>query len=106
MLIFTANGYYTSVNSRPDIPKFASGSRMTGTPDENKAVVQGSIGTFGTYAVDASGKQLTYKVQGGTWPGWTGTEQKRQIMLAGDDLTMTLTASYGGTSELVYKRLK
>jgi hypothetical protein len=106
LLIFTANGYYTSVNSRPDIPKFASGSRMTGTPEENKAVVQGSIGSFGTYTVDASGKQLTYKVQGGTWPGWTGTDQKRQIALVGDDLTLTLTASYGGTSDLVYKRVK
>src|SRR5262249_52921942 len=35
---------------RSDLPKFASNNRDMGTPEENKAVVQGSITYFGTYS--------------------------------------------------------
>src|SRR5207244_7465696 len=33
----------------PDVPKFASNSRIAGTPEENKAAVHGGIATFGKY---------------------------------------------------------
>jgi hypothetical protein len=105
-IIFTSDGRYSSVNLRPDIPKFASGNRMQGTADENKAVVQGSIGSFGTYTVSPDGKVLILKIEGSTWPSWIGTEQKRNLTLAGDELKYTVTASIGGTSELTYKRIK
>jgi hypothetical protein len=52
LLIFTENGYFSSQIVRSDLPKFASNNRAQGTPEENKAVVQGSIATFGTYTVD------------------------------------------------------
>jgi ABC-type uncharacterized transport system substrate-binding protein len=37
---------------RSDLPKFGSNNRMSGTPEENKAIVQGSIAYFGTYSID------------------------------------------------------
>jgi len=43
---------------RADLPKFGSGSRLQGTPDENKAIVQGTVSSFGTYTVD-EGKKLS-----------------------------------------------
>jgi hypothetical protein len=104
--IFTRSGNYASVNTRPDIPKFADGNRMKGTADENKAVVQGTIAHFGTYSISPDGKSLLLKVEGGTWPSWVGTEQKRDLTLVGDDLKYSVVASIGGTSELVYKRVK
>jgi hypothetical protein len=103
---FTANGRYASVNTNPDIPKFASGNRMQGTPEENKAVVQKSIAHYGTWDVSPDGKTLILKVEGGTWPAWVGTEQKRQLTIKGDEMKYSLAASIGGTSELAYKRLK
>jgi len=106
VFIFTASGRYASINTRPDIPKFASGNRMQGTADENKAVVQGSIAHFGTYSISPDGKVLILKVEGGTWPSWVGSEQKRDFTLAGDELKYTVTASIGGVSELVYRRVK
>jgi lipocalin-like protein len=51
MLIFEADGRYGLILSRKDVPKFASNSRTNGTPDENKAVVQGTISHFGRYTV-------------------------------------------------------
>jgi len=105
-LIFTANGHYASVNSRSDLPKFASGNRMQGTAEENKAIVQGSIAHFGTYTVTPDGKAFILKVEGGTWPAWVGKEQKREVSIKGDELKYTVAASIGGTGELVYKRFK
>jgi len=104
--IFTSNGYYATLNTNPSIPKFASGNRMQGTAEENKAVVQGSIGHFGTYSISPDGKVLTLKVEGSTWPAWTGGEQKRSLSIKGDEMKYTVAASIGGMSELVYKRLK
>ena len=38
-----ANGHVSVIITRSDLPKFASNNRAAGTPEENKAVVQGSI---------------------------------------------------------------
>src|SRR5262249_40434703 len=78
MIIFDSNGRYASVTLTANLPKFASGNRNTGTPEENKAVVQGSIAHFGTYSV--ADKIITLKIEGSTWPSWTGTDQKRNVV--------------------------
>jgi hypothetical protein len=104
LYVFTSNGHFAIVNMRPDLPKFASNNRNEGTAEENKAIVQGSIALFGTYSV--GDKVLTLKVEGSTWPSWTGTEQKRNIILSGDELKWSLPASVGGTAEVVLKRIK
>ncbi len=105
-LIFTSNGHFVGLNTRPDVPKFASGNRMQGTADENKAVAQGSIATFGTYSVSPDGKVLIQKIESSTWPSWIGTEQKRRLSITGDEMKYTVAASFGGTSELIFKRIK
>jgi hypothetical protein len=104
--IFDSNGHFATITVRPDLPKFASNNRMQGTPEENKAVVQGSIALFGTYTV--ADKVVTLKVEASTWPGWTGTDQKRPIIsFTGDDLKWTVpAASVGGVGEVTYRRIK
>jgi Lipocalin-like domain len=106
VVMFDASGRFVSVTTRPDLPKFASNNRMQGTAEENKAIVQGSIAYFGTYSV--VDKVIIEKVEGGTWPSWTGTDQKRPIVsFTGDDMTLAVpTASVGGTGEVTYKRVK
>jgi hypothetical protein len=52
ILIYTNDGHFSLVNTRADLPKFASNSRDRGTPEEYKGVVQGSIAYFGTYSVN------------------------------------------------------
>ena len=103
--IFDSSGHFAIVISRPDLPKFASNNRMQGAPEENKAVVQGSIGFFGNYAVAAG--VLVHHVEGGTWPSWIGTDQKRTITSStGDEQIWTTVASFGGKSELRWRRVK
>jgi hypothetical protein len=106
LLILASNGHYASVQGRPDLPRLASNNRIKGTPEEYKAIVQGSVAQFGTYSVDPPGKTITYKVRMSTFPNWAGTEQKRELILAGDELKFTFTGTYGQKAEQVMKRVK
>jgi hypothetical protein len=69
VLFFESNGRYALVIVRDDLPKFAGKGRANGTPEENKAVVQGSIAHFGRYSV--SGNSIVFSVDHSTFP--TGT---------------------------------
>jgi hypothetical protein len=103
--IFGSNGRFAIVNINPDTPKFAAGNRSQGTPDENKAAVLGGIALYGTYSV--ANKAIAFKVEGSTYPNWTGTEQKRTVKsFTKDEFTWSLPASIGGTAEVTWKRLK
>jgi hypothetical protein len=91
---------------RADLPKFASPNRMQGTPDENKAVAQGTLAFYGAYSV--TGKIVTLTVEGSSYPNWTGGDQQRTVAsFTGDELTWTNSVgSGGGVAELVAKRVK
>ena len=103
--MFDSAGHLAIINSRPDLPKFASNNRMRGTAEENEAIVHGSFAFFGTYSV-ANGIIIQH-IEGGTWPAWTGTDQKRTISsFTGDEQTWTTVPSFGGRSELHWKRVK
>ena len=103
LIVFTSDGHFIYLYSRGDLPKFVSNNRITGTAEENKAVVQGSIATFGTYSF--AGTNLLIKVEHSTFPNWIGADQKRTIAVTGDQLKWTNAAgSGGGVVELVLKR--
>lgn len=107
MIVFERNGRVISVTTRPGVPKFASNNRATGTAEENKAVVQGSIAYFGTYTVNEAEKSVTYQIEAATFPNWQGTAQKRTIAFSGDEFTQSLAAgSAGGAVDIKYKRVK
>jgi len=76
--------------------------------DENKAAVQGNIAYFGTYSVNEADGTLTLHVTRSSYPNWTGTDQLRQVTsLTAQELKYTNpSASFGGTAELVWKRVK
>jgi hypothetical protein len=107
IVIFQADGHYALIVVRSDAPKFAANNRMQGTPDENKAIIQGSISHFGTYTVNEADKTITFKVKTSSFPNWDGVDQKRPFTISGDELKYTVpAASAGGTAEIVLKRIK
>jgi hypothetical protein len=107
LVIFDGHGHYALVNARAEQPRFASNDRTTGTAEENKSVVLGSIAHFGTYVVDDASKTITFHIETSTFPNWNGVEQRRPFTLAGDDLKWTTpAASGGGSGEVVLKRLR
>jgi hypothetical protein len=105
ILIFTADGHFVQVHITSGIPKLASNNRTTGTSDENKAVVAGSIALFGTYVVDEDKKLVTFKVKASTFPNWDGAVQPRTIVRldANEFINSNLGASVGGGATAVNK---
>ena len=91
--------------TRSDIPKFVSGNRYDGTAEENKAVVRGSIGHYGTYSISEDGKEIILKAIASTWPAWVAAEQKRPITVNGDQMVYEAKSTMGVTSELTFKAL-
>ena len=106
---FEPNGRFSLQLVRSDLAKFASNNRDTGTPDENKAIVQGSISYFGTYSVNEGDGVLTLHIERCSFPNWNGTDQKRVISsLTADEMKYTNPSpSVGGPpSLLVWRRAK
>ena len=107
LLIFTVDGRYSNQIYRSDLPKFASKNRLQGTPDENKAVVQGSVSSFGTYTVDEANRTLTLRYEAASFPNLVGTQSIWSATIVGAEVTLSTSTSTAGTEvalELVYKR--
>ena len=105
-LIFTSDGRFSQILLRSDLPKFASGNRATGTPDEYAAVVKGSYAVFGAYSI--SNKVVTLRVEGSAFPNLTGSTQTRPLVsLTADQLAWTNPVGTTGVRiETVWKRIK
>jgi hypothetical protein len=107
ILILSAEGRYAQVQVNPDRPKFKGKTRLDGTPEENKAAMAGTVAHFGTWSVNEVEKTLIMRSEGNLFPNDEGTESKRAVILAGDELTYANpSAGGGGRSESVYKRAK
>ena len=106
--MFDANGRFTFMIMRSDLPKFASNNRAQATTEEAKAVAQGMIAFYGTYKVNEADKTLTTRIEGSSYPNLIGGEQKRIITsLTGDELRYTNpTTSTGTKAESVWRRAK
>ena len=59
ILIFASDGHFATVNARADLPKLASANRSRATPEETKAVVEGSLAYYDAYSVSDSEKLIT-----------------------------------------------
>lgn len=106
-LIFGSDGRYVLVGIRADLPKFASGNRMSGTAEENQRIAQGNFAHFGSYTVDPTAHVIVFRIQNSTFPNWDGDVQRRPFTLDGDRLTYMTPGSFGyGASKVVWQRLK
>jgi hypothetical protein len=108
LVMFGADGRYVVLLARRGLPKFASNARTSGTPEENRAAVQGSFAHAGTYTVDEANKTLVFRIETSTFPNFDGTEQRRTFALSGDTLTYTVpTSSSGqGVAQSVFRRAR
>lgn len=104
-LTFDPDGRFSVIITRSDLPKFASNDRRSGTPEENKAIVQGSFAYFGTYSVSETDKTFTTRIESSTFPNWNGIERKTSFNISGDELSTTSTIATGAV-HTVWKHAK
>ncbi len=103
-VIFGSDGHYALIFLRRDLPKVASGNRLSATPDEALAIAHGIVATFGTYTVDD--KAMVLRIQSATFPNWNGAEQRRPFSLSGDELTYTSPGTTGVATQVTLRRVK
>jgi hypothetical protein len=103
-MMFDRNGHFMMIISRRGLPKFAANKRDAGTPEENKAVLAGLLGFFGTYSVNNG--VLILRPEASTFPNWIGADQKRYFTLSGNEMKWTNRTPAIGAEivELVWRR--
>ncbi len=76
LFIITADGHFFAGRCFVrTAPNFAN--RLTASPDEAKATMQGSLAYFGTYSVNEAEKTIVFKTGGSTFPHSEGETIKR-----------------------------
>ena len=110
LLIFTDDLHFTEAVTRTDLPLVVSGDRLSATPEENRALAQGTLGSYGTYTAGDDGSLIGQQILGSTFPDWNNTIRHadvhitvhdgllRQILRLGNDDTVELTWEYAGTA--------
>jgi len=108
-MLLTPDGRFSMTMLRSSLPKFASNVRTKGTAEEYKAVVEGSVSAIGTYTVTGDKeKVLNLHIEGSTFPNWDGQDQKRPMIVSGDELRVINNAPSigGGRNIQIWKRAK
>jgi lipocalin-like protein len=105
-IIFDRGGRFILMIARPGLPRFAANKRDAGTPEENRAVLAGSLAFFGTYSVSDADQVITLHVEASTFPNWVGSNQKRSFTLGGDEMKWTNRTPAIGAEivEVVWRR--
>jgi hypothetical protein len=109
LLIFTPDGRFSQIHVASDVPKIASGNRLTGTAEEYAAINRRSLAVFGSYTVDEEKKTVTFNIVSSTFPNWQGEAQTRTIdRLTAAEFVNTNPNVAGGRGRAAnhYKRVK
>ena len=107
MVIFTEDLHFIVVVNNPDIPKFVSGDRSNGTPEEYKTAVTSSLGVYGTYTIDENGDFLEQHVIGSTFQNMNGSSRGRNELtekVEGDRMMENLKIADGVSINIVWQR--
>jgi hypothetical protein len=86
-LVFTSDMHFVEFLHDPRIPRFKSNERGSGTDEENRAVMAGTLALYGRYTVDADGNFTGNTVEGSSFPNWIGdvrTANELTMVVEGD----------------------
>jgi Lipocalin-like domain len=107
VMTFDANGRLYFFIARSDLPKLASNSRLNLTPDEAKAIAEGTFAQVSTYSVDEAKKTFTAHTDASTFANIVGTDGKFSVLsLTADELKYSLEPQGGGKIENTFRRAK
>ncbi len=108
-VIYTADGRFSFLSVRADLPKLASGDPSKPTPEEAMAIASGTVAYFGTYTVDEAQKTVLAQVEMGSLVNIVGVPNQRRIItsITADEMRFTNPRTPAGlTLEFVWRRAK
>lgn len=106
LLTFTDDLHFTEAITRTDLPPAASGDRLSTTPEENRALARGTLGSYGTYTTDDAGRLAGQHILGSTFPNWNNTKRSTddiRVTVRDGRLRQTLRLSADDTVELTWE---
>lgn len=108
VLMFDTNGRYSLQLCSAGRARFASGNRSKGTPEENRAAVQGCNPHWGRYSVNETDRTILFRIDHAMFSNWEGTEQRRSFTLTAGELKYSVPnpTITGANPVVVWKRLK
>ncbi len=105
IMVLAADGTVALVNTRAELPKLASGNRLTGTPEEYSTIMKGAHAFFGTFTVDEAARTFTIKVRGSLYPNEIGAMSIRSVThVDKDHLRFTYPGGAGATADANWAR--
>jgi len=102
LMMVDRDGRYSIQIFRPGRPKFASGDKTRGEPDEYREAVLGSSTHFGRIAADLSSGKLVFDVETASYPNWEGKQQVRDYVFKDGLLTYQVPANASGNGTTAY----
>src|ERR1700679_4184558 len=102
LLMVDKVGRYSIQIFRPDRPKFASGDKKKGTPEEYAEAVLGSSTHIGRVVVDPVRGKLIFNIEAASYPNWEGNQQVRDYTFKDGTLTYSVPASASGNGTIAY----
>jgi hypothetical protein len=106
LMTFDRNGTMTHVILGADRSKFASYDRLTGSAQENQAVVRSTQAFFGRYSVNESDNTVIFHVERSSYPNWDGTDQSSIMEIEGDELRQIKTRGSSSVGHSVWRRVQ
>jgi len=95
-MMVDAAGRYTLMIYKSERPRFASGDRATGTPEEYRETALGMSVHYGMLSADVKARTLTFAIEQASFANWNGTRQVRHYQLQGKVLRYTVAARPNG----------
>jgi hypothetical protein len=102
LLMVDKVGRYSIQIFRPDRPKFVSGDKKKGTPEEYAEAVLGSSTHTGRVVVDPIRGKLIFDIEAASYPNWEGTQQVRDYTFKDRTLTYSVPANASGNGTIAY----
>lgn len=107
LLMIDADGHYSLQIYDSARPRFASGDKLKGTPEEYLAAVLGASNHFGTLTVDPAAHLLTLDIAASSYPNQNATRQARSYELNGDELSYRVATRPDGSVPIsVWRRVR
>lgn len=102
LMMVDAAGRYSIQIFRIDRPKFASGVKKDGAPEEYREAVLGSSTHFGFVKIDHDKRQLVFSLNAASFPNWEGKTQIRDYVYDDGLLSYAVPASASGDGTIAY----
>jgi lipocalin-like protein len=102
-----ADGHFSIIIRRSDLPRIASNNRLTATAEEGQAIVKASIAYFGTLSF-GQGAEVTAHIAASTFANADGENQRRVVTFDGDRMEYAnFSSSFGAAvAKAVWTRAK